>query len=159
MSSIFLDIDGVLNSTRSMVAARVTNSAYRSYMERHYSELDPIAISLLRGLVQKSKAEIIISSSWRILYKDIQFFKDLFTNFGWKDAPVVGMTPITDSGFRGQEVHQYIECNDFFNTPYVIIDDDSDFYEHQPLVRTDSNVGLSYDNYSKALSMLGCVEK
>lgn len=152
MSSIFLDIDGVLNSTRSVVASR--NTEYVSYTERHYAELDPVAVNLIRKLVDKTNASIIISSSWRILYKEVQFFRDLFNYFGWSSAPVVGLTPRTDSSFRGQEIQQYIDCDDFFSAPYVIFDDDGDFYEHQPLIRTDPKIGLSYDNYATALALL-----
>ncbi len=161
MNTIFLDIDGVLNSERSMVASTVLKpqQGYCSYTERHYQQLDPVAINLLRLLVKEANAEIVISSSWRILYDSLDFFKRVFKQFDWHDAPVIGMTPITNSGFRGQEVEQYINTNDFFTGPHVIFDDDRDFFEHQPLILVDAKYGLSYEHFAKAKEMLGCVER
>lgn len=161
MNTIFLDIDGVLNSERSMVAASgmKPQEGYCSYTERHYQQLDPVAVNLLKLLVKEANAEIIISSSWRKLYRNIEFFINLFSQFGWKYAPVIGMTPAVDSGFRGQEVQQYIDSNDFFTGPYIIFDDDKDFFEHQPLIHVDARYGLSYEHFDKAKQMLGCVER
>lgn len=161
MNTIFLDIDGVLNSERSMVASTMLKpqQGYCSYTERHYQQLDPVAINLLRLLVKEAKAEIVISSSWRKLYDELDFFKRVFKQFDWHDAPVVGMTPCVDSGFRGQEVEQYINTNDFFTGPYVIFDDDQDFFEHQPLIVVDAKYGLSYEHFEKAKELLGCVER
>jgi hypothetical protein len=160
MNTIFLDIDGVLNSERSMVAAKVLRplQGYVSYTERHYTELDPVAINLLRLLVQETNSEIVISSSWRKLYDTLDFFKSIFMQFGWHGAPVVGMTPIVDSGFRGQEIQQYIDSNDFFTGPHIIFDDDRDFFEHQPLIHVDERYGLSYEHFDKAKQMLGFKE-
>lgn len=161
MNTIFLDIDGVLNSERSMVAFSILRpiDGYISYTERHKNELDPVAVNLLRLLVKETNSEIVISSSWRKLYKEIEFFIELFSEFGWNNAPVVGMTPIVDSGFRGQEVQQYIDSNDFFTGPHIIFDDDKDFFEHQPLIHVDGRYGLSHEHFDKAKQMLGCVER
>lgn len=160
MNTIFLDIDGVLNSERSMVAAKVLKplQGYVSYTERHYQELDPVAVNLLRLLIKETNSEIVVSSSWRKLYDSLDFFKMIFIQFGWHNAPVVGMTPIVDSGFRGQEIQQYIDCNDFFTGPYIIFDDDKDFFEHQPLIHVDGRYGLSYEHFDKAKQMLGFKE-
>jgi hypothetical protein len=160
MNTIFLDIDGVLNSTRSMIAARIQRpiEGYVSYTERHYTELDPVAVNLLRTLVHETKAEIVISSSWRKLYDEIDFFKRVFAKFNWYNAPVIGMTPCVDSGFRGQEVQQYIDTNDFFTGPYIILDDDGDFFEHQPLIQTDADIGISTKDFYKAKEMFGFKE-
>lgn len=161
MNTIFLDIDGVLNSERSMVASTVIKpqEGYCSYTERHYQQLDPVAINLLRLLVKEANAEIVISSSWRKLYDSLDFFKRVFKQFDWHDAPVIGMTPSVDSGFRGQEVEQYINTTDFFTGPYVIFDDDQDFFKHQPLIHVDAKYGLSFEHFSKAKELLGCVER
>lgn len=156
MNTIFLDIDGVLNSHRSIIAKIKPLEGYISYTERHHTEIDPIAVGLLRVLTSSAKAEIVISSSWRILYREIQFYKELFSKFGWHNAPVVGFTPRVDSGFRGQEVQQYIDTNDFFTGPYIIFDDDRDFFEHQPLIHVDGKNGLSFENYEEACNRLKC---
>jgi len=156
MNTIFLDIDGVLNSHRSVIAKIKPLAGYSSYMERHHTDIDPVAVGLLRVLTKSAKAEIVISSSWRILHPEIQFYKDLFSEFKWFGAPVVGFTPRVDSGFRGQEVQQYIDTNDFFTGPYIIFDDDSDFFEHQPLIHVDGRNGLSCENYVEACKRFGC---
>lgn len=162
MNTIFLDIDGVLNSERSMVAASGMKpmEGYISYTERHYQQLDPVAINLLRLLVKEANAEIVISSSWRKLYDSLDFFKRVFKQFDWHDAPVVGMTPICeDTFFRGNEIQKYIDSHKSFTGPYVIFDDDSDFHDHQPLIKVDAKYGLSYEHFAKAKELLGCVER
>lgn len=55
---IFLDIDGVLNSMDWFKENRETSD---------YTEIDPEKVKLLKEIVDKTGAEIILSSTWREL--------------------------------------------------------------------------------------------
>ena len=56
---------------------------------------------------------------------------------------------------RGQEIDLWIKNNNFEGN-YCIIDDVKDFYKHQDefLIKTDSNVGLTFKNANKAIEIL-----
>jgi hypothetical protein len=152
---IFLDIDGVLNSIRSMIAVhdpQVGHKPHRSYMERHSDELDTMAILLLRRLCIEADAKIVISSSWRILYHELSDFVQFFADHGWENAPVIGVTPRLDS-MRGDEVQRYVFDHPEI-TKYVIFDDDSDFFNDQPLVHVNMADGLCLKHFVKALDIL-----
>lgn len=126
MKIIFLDIDGVLNTTN--------HEASQSFMTKKHHICEE-NFNNLKLLVKQGNYQIVISSTWR---KDknfiedainekqiIQKFIDLFEQHGWLNAPIIGITPNL-SGFRGQEVATYLDnIND--NVEYIILDDDKDF--------------------------------
>lgn len=132
MKIIFLDIDGVLNST--------TSSIIRHHLgindNMHYVSKENF--NLLKLLVDESNAHIVISSTWR---KDrgfieeaqneeeiVEIFKNFFKENGWEKAPIIGITSNL-SGFRGEEVATYLDkiSKTEIVDDYMIIDDDSDF--------------------------------
>jgi hypothetical protein len=130
MRIIILDIDGVLNS----IIYYEINPTNNSFLVKDAKDLDKHNLDLLKALVERTSAKIIISSTWR---KDRHFledgltdeekmskFKNLFAEKGWLDAPIIGFTP--DLGtIRGHEV---AVCLDNVQVDdYVIFDDDSDF--------------------------------
>lgn len=128
MKILFLDLDGVLNNTHDSIASE-------SFMERtHY--INQENLNNLKLLVDQENYQIIISSTWR---KDKSFieqaktdekiigkFKDLFKEYGWENAPIIGITPNL-SGFRGQEVATKLDNIHVENIDYLILDDDKDF--------------------------------
>ncbi len=132
MRIIFLDIDGVLNSS----VHHAMNPNCYAHLSDPKSEISAYAVNLLKLLVAKSNAKIVICSTWR---KDEVFieqchsdseiiakFNDLFAQFGWDSSPVIGITPIL-SGFRGQEIATYLDNSDHFITDYVVLDDSIDY--------------------------------
>ena len=142
MNLLFLDIDGVLNSVNYMKRRQKPKKSYSSYLDRHIEDLDPIAINLLRDFVVYRDVKIVVSSTWRILYSDKSLI-DLFARVNWPDMPIIGSTPRL-SGHRGTEVDYWLQDN--FNIivdpVYAIIDDDGDFFDYQPLVQTDNQIGI-----------------
>lgn len=156
MKVIFLDIDGVLNSTRS-------DEVFKSPLI-----LDPVCCELLVELVQATKAKIVISSDWR-LYS----CSDSNFNSRWNKAFLVerhhqilteALVGYTDRGGpnRYDEIQRWLEkhkeCDKF-----VIIDDTRLLeFEDKPssvssknFVLVDSYIGLSLDDMETALSILG----
>lgn len=68
MTVIFLDIDGVLCTPLSVRL----NWLFRRPMERPF--FDPIALGLLRRLVRRTGARVVLSSSWRYSFEDDEPF-------------------------------------------------------------------------------------
>lgn len=146
---IFLDIDGVLNSLRSCVGLG-------GYKPEH---LDPVAIGLLNYLCDALTAEdlepqVVISSTWRLKHKDVEWWRNLFHQHGAASVLVVGMTP--DMGNRSVEVVSWLIANtpDARAAKHVIFDDDGGFRPEQPHVLTSRLAGLGLDDIDDAFSIL-----
>jgi len=149
MKVIFLDIDGVLNSVEQSIAGHSNQSNVRLY------RVDPVKVGLLRWLVDQTDAKVVISSTWRYGHT-LQWFEGYFEALGWL-APIIGMTPRLDT-IRGAEVQAWLDTDDKMVgdvEKYVILDDDSDFLEGQPLVQCSSVCGLSLQNVIDAIDILG----
>lgn len=166
MKVIFLDFDGVLNSTRTYLAREkiISSSKVQQRFLTHGeidSGFDIVAVGLLRRLVDKLGAVIVISSSWRYSMS-IEMIRRMFTNeFEWEDADdvIIGMTPRSNTGRRGEEIQNWIDNKTvgISNFQYVIIDDSSDMEDHQfdRFVKTDYDEGLSYKDYNKVRELFG----
>lgn len=92
---------------------------------------------LLHGLINKTGAEIILSSTWRLSPKHIEVLEK-FTGLKIKDK-----TPRLNT-IRGEEIKQYLDEHEEI-TSYVILDDDSDMLEEQKshFVEVNAKTGLT----------------
>lgn len=171
---IFLDIDGVLNS-RTFYTARqaMTDANFNLNDDRiqnfEMKELDITQLALLCQLVKETGAGICITSTWRT-GKDPLWFRLWFYRRGiefprdcilWKtghlpDARNEAGHHIT----RGTEIEQWMK-DEKFTGKYVILDDDSDFLEHQNpyFVQTTHMNGFMWEHYDRALTLLGKINK
>ena len=129
---IFLDIDGVM---------------IPNFKEWEEQEFDEWCIYILLYIIQKTWADIVISSSWRHhLWK----LKTLWEKSGLNWELVKWATPSRTWGGRDWEIRQWLDWNiDNLEPPYswVAIDDE---YQPMPttdlmwkLVRTDPKVWLT----------------
>lgn len=138
MKVIFLDIDGVLNSTRSAVA-------FKGYPFPGHNEdkFDYIAVELIRRICSKN-VKIVLSSTWKM---DKNYKKIL-------NLPIIDKTPVLDT-IRGEEIALWIK-NNGEPEKWVILDDDSDMLESQMnnFVKTDHRNGLLFEDYEKICSIL-----
>jgi hypothetical protein len=133
--TLFLDIDGVLN---------VIPQGRDKYGALFHDNFE----SNLKRIIDKTGADIVISSTWRM--SGLEVMKKMWSD---RNLPgdVVGITKtadkIVDTGLtdyydlvcRGDEIELYIKENGITN--YCIIDDDDDFLDHQldRFVRTSNN--------------------
>lgn len=164
MKIIFLDVDGVINSVRSMLALRRKDDGYRHHF------IDPIAVALINRLTDVTGANLVISSTHRKHIPDplgtgrcLVAMQKYFDNFGIT-GKVIGYTPCDPRGHRGNEIREWLaENTDRLKiSEYVIIDDDSDMTEAQKLhhfVKVDNYEGFGYHGYKEALRILGCEDK
>ena len=134
MKVIFLDIDGVLN--------------YRGV-----SDICPKAVSLLNDLLEKTGANIVISSSWRIYMSMIRIREELVgAGFRFTER-IIGSTPCVPERERGYEIKLWLK-----QVPvdkFVILDDRDDVENLFPfLVKTDTFIGLQQVHVDKALGIL-----
>lgn len=148
MKIIFLDIDGVLNSTRSCVA----NGGFgRIFDHDSWKELDPVAVKLIAHVAKETGAEVVLSSSWRILAnkEDIIAFQDFL------GVSIIDVTPQLH-GCRGEEIQQWLDSCKEPVEAFCIIDDDSDMLHEQEgnFVQADERIGLTWQNCEDIMAVL-----
>lgn len=143
MKALFLDIDGVLNSSRSCVANRGYPMELDGY---HRAMFDEVAIGLVRGLCKHAGISIVVSSAWRKTHH-------------WKEIGAALMLPTVDAtpsllGCRGNEIATWLHGHPEV-TQYAILDDDDDMLpEQRPFfVKTDGDEGLSFANFRKLCAL------
>lgn len=149
---LFLDIDGVLNSVRYFKS--ISNSSYSSKL----NHFDPNAVILLNRIIRETNCKIVVSSSWRYFEEcdSILFLSGV-------RGDIIGHTPMNIDRHsskiykpmkRGEEIHQWLENNEW--DKYLILDDDPDMEEYQKerFIQTDPNLGLTGCDTYLAIEMM-----
>lgn len=166
---IFLDVDGVLNSSRTL---------YEDI------SLEDDLISNLKELVDKTGAKIILSSSWRLSTEAVATLMDKLDKFG---LVISGMTcdgvdldwlekyefdatkKYLDTKFdwdenrqikithdRGAEIFKWLHDHD--DCAYVILDDEIEdikpYFSESVIVKTSYKTGLTKEDVKKAIQIL-----
>lgn len=139
MKIIFLDIDGVLNYKNSK------------------NKIEEEKVKLLKEIVDRAGAEIVLSSDWRYWWEkpdeDFKLLIDKLNKFGLK---LISKTPETAHGYRGAETHQWL--NEWMGEvveKFVIIDDNIDMKPYMDrLVETDFKQGLCRKDVERAIKLL-----
>ena len=166
---IFLDVDGVLNSDRTL---------YEDI------SLEDDLISNLKEIINKTGAKIILSSSWRLSTEAIATLMDKLDKFG---LAISGMTcdsvdldwlekykfdttkKYLDTKFdydenkqikithdRGAEIFKWLHDHD--DCAYVILDDEIEdikpYFNESAIVKTSYKTGLTKEDVKKAIQIL-----
>lgn len=142
---LFLDIDGVLNSSRTAVACKGYPLELDGY---HRAMFDDVAVGLIRGLCAKGGVSVVVSSAWRITHHWDAIGRAL-------DLPTMDRTPLL-LGTRGDEIQHWLDAHPEV-TQYAIVDDDSDMLpsQHFNFVKTDGRNGLMWDDFTKLCAIFG----
>lgn len=144
MKILFLDIDGVLNSSLWYGKRRSLLAPPRKTIEQMIYEIDPDALARLKRIVESTGCELVISSTWRRIYSMVQF-RETFTHLGWPKAPFADKTPVLQQGFRGDEVRAWLNTiGKILDVErYCCVDDSDDFHPDNYLFRTSHSTGLT----------------
>lgn len=142
---LFLDIDGVLNSHRSLVAA---NGYPLDFSPKGMKQFDMVGVGLIRRLCSDPDTSIVLSSTWRLHFTAFEVAKAL-------DLPVVGVTPNLP-GIRGLEINAWLSRHPEVER-YAIVDDDSDMLPDQLpfFVKTSGFDGITWRNYQDLCVLFG----
>lgn len=105
---IFLDVDGVLNSTTPSFTGPT---------------LDPICLERLAGLIEQTGAKIVLSTSWRLLPKLMTELGDLLADGGVSLSHIVGQTAERRGGPRSAEIIEWVVEHTAQVSSWVALDD------------------------------------
>lgn len=168
MKVIFLDFDGVLNS--SCYAARLIKAGKPTQDEKGRELFDPAVIKRFNRIVDQTEAKVVISSSWR--YLGMKTMKDIWQERGLH-GQIIGMTSlyavdefIIEHGLewltngievgspRAVEIETWLQEHDCINN-YVILDDMPMSAALQPhFVQINPILGLLRAQAEKAVEIL-----
>lgn len=150
MKVIFLDVDGVLNSKDWLENNRV----------RTENSVNPEKVKLLAEIVQKTNAEVVLSSTWRYI-SEHPMFMYLSDMLGQNGIKIHSLTPKLD-GDRPKEIKAWIE-KQTEEIQFVSIEDDFSFADYKKygiesrLIKTDfwgTNGGLQKKHVNKVIQLL-----
>lgn len=139
---IFLDIDGV------MVRSSDSLDNWKPY-----EKLFPFSstcVESLNHILRKSKATIVLSSSWRLAF-DYDEIKTIFRQNGVITFPV-DITKPTGNDDRSVEIQEFVAENMVKN--YVILDDSDFGFKKENFVLIDPIKGLSDQYFAKISKIL-----
>lgn len=140
---IFLDMDGVINSLRSLSFGELVDME----CARH-----------VRRISKHADADIVLSSTWRI-GNDTHTIREMLYPMGL--YRVIGRTCNNGIGMdRGDEINAWIE--EFGCKNYVILDDDSDFTDYQKenhFIQTSADTGITEQDSTRAIRQILKVSK
>jgi hypothetical protein len=97
--------------------------------------IDPFLASMVDKIILDTDAAVVLTSTWR----HFQGGREEVDRHVHKTFDV---TPIADTGFRGEEVKMWLDRHPEV-TRYAIVDDDTDFYSDQPLFKTNWQTGIT----------------
>ena len=152
MKILFLDIDGVLNS-----------SAYRTNKlleEKDYSVLiEPEKVEMLRRIVDATEAQIVLSSSWNKFWdfnpvdNAGKRINDALAACGLR---IMDKTPWIRDSTRSQQIDAWLQNKQYIEQ-YAILDDNDhawSFRHQSHWVQTDGVIGLDETTVIQAISVL-----
>lgn len=154
---VFLDIDGVLNGSKTKERTpKQFEGGWSSGIR--YTGIEPPKVELLVKLLLATDAKIVLSSTWRN-HEELHYYM-------WKQlGPLVRERYIDKTDYipntytnRGKEIYDWIEANKekYKITKFVILDDDSgvEDYFGQEFIKTSYVHGLTEENIKESIIKL-----
>ena len=155
---IFLDIDGVLNSIDYFEQTKYCKG---------YTEIDPEKVKLLKEIVDRTGAEIVLSSTWRDLARRenepehpmFTYLSDTLKEYG---TEIIDHTPYIGQD-RPKEIRAWLDNQQDKDIRFVSLDDDFPKHKYDEagigycLVRTsfyEKDGGLRQEHVEKAVEIL-----
>jgi hypothetical protein len=123
MKVIFLDIDGVLNCDKT------PNPRKFPYL------VDKKLLRRFKGLLDRTKAKVVLSSSWRCDPVGLLAAKHY-------DVPFIDVCPDKPKSPRGKEMLKWLAEHPAV-TRFAIIDDEDDGLDDMPLFQPSSKTGIT----------------
>ena len=164
---LFLDFDGVLNTSRY---AKLLRNEGIDPFDEFGAMFDPETIVNLKSIIEQTNCKIVLSTSWRnegllrmrSLWKDRNLPGEIFSmtpillSTTYQDSLNGEMFCIPELNAKALEINAWLQQNASKSFNYVIVDDENVFFQKQQkhLVLTDEYDGLTVDKADKAIEIL-----
>lgn len=164
---LFLDFDGVLNTSR--YAKQLRKEGIDPFDE-FGAMFDPDAINNFRSLVEQTGCEIVLSSTWRnegmltmrALWENRNLPGKLFSmtpillSITYNDARNGELFTIPERNSKALEIQAWLHRYAKQPYQYVILDDENVFFHSQQehLVQTEEYEGLTFTKAQLAIEVL-----
>lgn len=161
---LFLDIDGVLNSSRWLERCKAMREAGTPVPTAGLlgGQLDPDAVALLDYVVKRTGCTVVLSTTWRLMGTDA--VREALRTAGMTTAGrIVDSTPdlaqqigpFWQGQERGIEIQDWLDTNPGYGPIAIIDDDDGMGALADRLVQTDFNTGgMGGDHAVRLVAML-----
>jgi len=139
---IFLDIDGVLAPNK------MTKAPKSLWFNDTTYPFDPKCVKIFNRILEKTQAQIILSSDWRRVF-EIEVLDEIF-KFNKVVRGPIEITPVLfnrDLEIRGIVVNKRL-------SNFVIIDDSRLAGYKERFIRTDSDIGLQTEHVNRIVKLL-----
>lgn len=151
MKVLFLDIDGVVNKREN----------YNPAIKNNLYPIDSYCAFLVGRIQLETGCEVVLSSSWRHHPESVQNVSERVVELLDKTIDYVKYDGVVrharghdwDHSIRGDEINQWLSEHPEV-TKYAILDDESDFYDDQPLFKTTFKDGLTDEIAKKVIEYL-----
>ena len=160
-SYLFLDIDGVLNSERTVHAHQRLIHAGRVKHDMLVGKpVDPLWDATAVGMLKASHADIgfkiVISSTWRVLMSR-DAFHTIFDSYGWDTRGIIVGSTDQENGKRGLQIERWLQQSGNSKARYCILDDDDDMLptQQESFVKVSYREGLSYTDIERLYAIFG----
>lgn len=145
MKIIFLDIDGVLNG--------------HFLLDNGYCGILPDCIKNFNRIVDNTDAKVVLSSAWRYMISGGAMtklgFEYMFKTHGAKMELIDITKSDEEIDGRAEQIDEWIQRNK--PERFVIIDDLHLTTPH-PFIKTESKVGLTFNQAQRAIDILNASE-
>ena len=167
MKIIFLDVDGVLNTTNTFIKRKIIKQKTGYYI----LEIDDFRLQYLKEIVDKSNSKIVLTSTWRMNFKKennkiiplTNKAKELQNKFKEYGIDIYDITILDKNRNREKEIKEWLNNNNVEN--FVILDDDNKdlqsfidkeliHIKNNPKDLNEQNNGLCIEHIEKALQIL-----
>ena len=147
---IFLDFDGVLNTEQYQAQLAIDGKPTK---DEYGATFDPKAVARLAEIIECTKAEIVVTSSWQNIHS-AEILKEMWEKRGLpgkimlinrKDSEQVSHSQVVDSFMR-----------DSTYLPYIILDDEDTYplKYHENLIKINPVTGISNRDVTAAIEAL-----
>ncbi len=152
MNIIFLDLDGVICLPPQW-------NGRAKFEGESICEFDKESVKLLNELIERTKARIVLSSSWRVLF-DLELLKRWFKHEG-VIGEIIAKTPRIPGYQRGTEIQEWLDKYENIVDNFIILDDNTDMLHLKPrLIHTlmgpweNQIYGITRQNVEDAVKLM-----
>lgn len=147
---IFLDFDGVLNTEQYQAQLAIDGKPTKD----EYGPLfDPKAVARLAEIIECTKAEIVVTSSWQNIHST-EILKEMWEKRGLPGVIRLINLKESEQVSPGQVVNAFMRERVYL--PYVILDDEDNYplEYNENLIKINPVAGISNRDVTKAIEAL-----